>query len=151
VLGQKFRQQPIEFNQIKAEFATNLVQFGYAASRQHYLNWLEGADMILSTALHEFQGLAVLEAVQLGCIPILPNRLVYAEIFGLKYVYESTPEDRQKESIAAVNLIQKLALGQKQGNLAKTVAQSLAWPTMKHKYHQLLNFKVSKAPERITF
>lgn len=151
VLGQKFRQQPIEFNQIKAEFATNLVQFGYAASRQHYLNWLEGADMILSTALHEFQGLAVLEAVQLGCIPILPNRLVYAEIFGLKYVYESTPEDRQKESIAAVNLIQKLALGPKQGNLAKTVAQSLAWPTMKHKYHQLLNFKVSKAPERITF
>jgi len=76
---------------------------------------------------------------------------VYAEMFGLKYVYESTPEDRQKESIAAVNLIQKLALGQKQGNLAKTVAQSLAWPTMKHKYHQLLNFKVSKAPERITF
>ena len=144
LLGQQFRKQPIEFEKIKAEFTTNIVQFGYAESRQHYLSWLAGADMILSTALHEFQGLAVLEAVQLGCIPILPNRLVYPEIFGLDYLYESTPQEHQKESIAAVNLIQNLALDSEQGSRAKTVAQYLVWPNMNQKYHQLLNFRNPK-------
>jgi len=146
LLGQRFRKQPIEFEQIKAEFTTNIVQFGYAASRHHYLSWLAGADMILSTALHEFQGLAVLEAVQLGCIPILPNRLVYPELFRSGYLYESASQDYQKESMAAVNLIQRLALDPEYDSLDVALVKPLVWPNMRHKYHQLLNFNDIKRP-----
>tara|TARA_B110000503_G_scaffold47873_1_gene77881 strand:+ start:5267 stop:6421 length:1155 start_codon:yes stop_codon:yes gene_type:complete len=143
LLGQSFRQQPIEFEEIKTEFGSNLVQFGYATSRQQYLNWLAGGDMILSTALHEFQGLAVQEAVQLGCTPVLPNRLVYPQMFGLDYVYESSPQAHQTEAIAAVDLIQALALKRQQGDGVKAFVDHLTWPKMRAKYQHLM---ISMAP-----
>tara|TARA_B110000093_G_scaffold84258_1_gene91267 strand:+ start:2536 stop:2973 length:438 start_codon:yes stop_codon:yes gene_type:complete len=138
-LGQSFRQQPVEFEQIKAEFNSQLVQFGYVTSRQQYLSWLVGGDMILSTALHEFQGLAVQEAVQLGCTPVLPNRLVYPQMFGSDYVYESSPQAHEMEALAATDLIQALALKRQQGQAMQAFVDHLTWPTMKAKYQQLLN------------
>jgi len=137
VLGQQFRQQPVEFEQISTEFSSHIVQFGYAESRHHYLSWLAGADMVLSTALHEFQGISVLEAVQLGCTPILPNRLVYPELFGLDYLYASNLEEPLKESASAAMLIQKLGRAMQQGNQVPTSVQHLTWPMMKPKYESL--------------
>ncbi|HIG36677.1 MAG TPA: DUF3524 domain-containing protein [Oceanospirillaceae bacterium] len=139
ILGQQFRQQPVEFEQIATEFSSHIVQFGYAESRHHYLSWLAGADMVLSTALHEFQGLSVLEAVQLGCIPILPNRLVYPELFGLDYLYTSNVEEPLKESVAAACLIQKLGRAMQQGNQVASSVGHLTWPVMKPKYESLFS------------
>ena len=139
ILGQQFRQQPVEFEQIATEFASHIVQFGYAESRHQYLNWLAGADMVLSTALHEFQGLSVLEAVQLGCTPIVPNRLVYPELFGLDYLYTSKLEEPLKESEAAANLIQKLGRTMEQDNQVATSVEHLTWSVMKPKYEKLFN------------
>jgi glycosyltransferase involved in cell wall biosynthesis len=139
LLGQSFRQQPIEFEQIKVEFNSHLVQFGYATSRQQYLIWLVGGDIILSTARHEFQGLAVQEAVQLGCTPVLPNRLVYPQMFGSDYVYDSSPQAHETEAIAAADLIQALALKRQQGHGMKACVDHLTWPKMKAKYQHLLN------------
>lgn len=136
VLGQQFRKQPIEFEQIKAEFTTNIVQFGYAESRQHYLSWLAGADMILSTALHEFQGLAVLEAVQLGCIPILPHRLVYPELFASTYLYKSALNNILLEAGSAVDLIQHHAELIDNGVQVAPLKKNLEWPAMAARYEK---------------
>ena len=141
LLGQVFRKQPIEFETIKAEFSAHLVQFGFTESRQQYLSWLAGGDIILSTALHEFQGLAVQEAVQLGCIPALPNRLVYPQIFGVNFLYASTPDTHEIEAIAAADLIQELAIKLTHGETAMAFVEHLTWSTMKAKYQHLLNFK----------
>lgn len=139
ILGQAFRQQPPEFESIKTEFSAQLVQFGYAETRWQYLSWLAGADMMLSTALHEFQGLAVLEAAQLGCVPVLPERLVYPQMFGLDYVYPSSPDAPALEAIAAVNLIQKLALKRPANIDIMAYVEPLTWPNMRPKYQQLIN------------
>jgi glycosyltransferase involved in cell wall biosynthesis len=140
LLGQQFRKQPIEFEQIKAEFDTNLVQFGYAESRHHYLSWLAAADIVLSTALHEFQGLAVLEAVQLGCIPILPNRLVYPELFGSTYLYTSASNNLSQEASLAANLIQHHTKLMDKGMQVVPVMKSFEWPAMAVRYDRAFEF-----------
>jgi glycosyltransferase involved in cell wall biosynthesis len=140
ILGQVFRKQPLEFDSIKTEFSSELVQFGFAKSRHQYLSWLAGGDIILSTALHEFQGLAVQEAVQLGCMPVLPNRLVYPQIFASHYLYDSFPNNHKKESSAAADLIQEFPLRPLKNDSALAFVQQLLWPNIKVKYQQLLDF-----------
>ena len=140
ILGQVFRKQPLAFDSIKTEFSSELVQFGFAKSRHQYLSWLAGGDIILSTALHEFQGLAVQEAVQLGCMPVLPNRLVYPQIFASHYLYDSFPNNHKKESSAAADLIQEFPLRPLKNDSALAFVQQLLWPNIKVKYQQLLHF-----------
>ncbi len=109
VVGQQFRNLPEEFERIKTQFTHRLVQFGYIECRSDYLAALAGADIVLSTALHEFQGLAILEAITAGCIPIVPHRLVYPEIIPEAYCYTSLLDDVQAEAEAAVALLGKQA------------------------------------------
>jgi len=60
----------------------------------------------LSTSLHEFQGLSIMEATLCGAIPILPNRLCYPDFFPKQNLYE-THKDYKKESLGAAKLITK--------------------------------------------
>ncbi|MEH6570623.1 MAG: DUF3524 domain-containing protein [Halioglobus sp.] len=109
VIGQQFRNSPKIFATIKQDFTSRLVQFGYLESSEDYRQYLADADIVLSTAVHEFQGLAVLEAVESGCLPVVPARLAYPEIFSGDYLYQSCPDDSECEAIAAATLIASLA------------------------------------------
>jgi len=62
------------------EFADDILHAGYVEDRRMYLNMLTQADWVLSTAHHEFFGIAVAEAIMHGCLPWLPERLSYPEI-----------------------------------------------------------------------
>ena len=48
-------------------------------SRPEYQRLLDRADIVVSTAVQEFFGVAVVEAVWHGAFPVLPDRLVYPE------------------------------------------------------------------------
>ena len=137
ILGEQFRSIPEEFNQIKVQFSHRITQFGFAESRADYLAFLASADIVLSTALHEFQGLSVLEAVALGCVPVLPNRQVYPELFGDEYLYASDIKNTQVEANAAVDLIQRLVVNAQKAPL---VNQYLAKALLPH-YDALIKKK----------
>jgi glycosyltransferase involved in cell wall biosynthesis len=109
ITGQQFRTSPEVFGEIQTSYAHRLVQFGYIESADDYRALLQGADIVLSTALHEFQGLAVLQAVARGCLPVVPERLVYPEIYPATFCYESLPENPDEEAASAMELIAKLA------------------------------------------
>ena len=109
LVGQQFRESPAAFATIADQFTHRLVQFGYLPQRQDYLGWLAGADLVLSTALHEFQGIAVLEAVRAACLPVVPDRLAYPEIFEPRWCYPSAPERPAEEGAGAATLIIELA------------------------------------------
>jgi len=103
VVGQQFRQRPPEFEKLRELLIVRgwLGQFGYIEDAQVYRQLLRSSDVVLSTALHDFQGLSVLEAVAAGCVPVVPNRLAYQELFADRYRYLSCSGDGSAEPVEA--------------------------------------------------
>ena len=101
VLGESFRNVPAEFETIRQQFADQIVHWGYLESRQDYRKVLRAGDVFLSTALHEFFGIAAAEAIAEGLFPLLPNRLAYPELLKIvsaekevdRYLYDGSPTD----------------------------------------------------------
>jgi glycosyltransferase involved in cell wall biosynthesis len=88
VLGQSFSRQPPVFDQARTRLQGKILHFGYAGRRDDYARLLCRGDIVVSTARHEFFGMAVLEAVRCGCVPVVPDRLAYRELFPEKYRYK---------------------------------------------------------------
>ncbi|MEE8524113.1 MAG: DUF3524 domain-containing protein [Thermoanaerobaculia bacterium] len=80
VLGESFRRVPAIFAEARRSFAGHIDRWGYQERRQDYLDALAEADVFVSTAIHEFFGLSVVEAIAAGCMALLPRRLSYPEI-----------------------------------------------------------------------
>jgi glycosyltransferase involved in cell wall biosynthesis len=80
VIGQSFSEVPGEFTQIRDEFAACLSRWGFQESTRDYRMALAEADLFLSTADHEFFGIAAAEAIAGGLFPVLPDRLAYPEL-----------------------------------------------------------------------
>ena len=78
--GENFRVQPSEFAAARERLGERLVHFGYAESENDYARLLWEADVVVSTAIHEFFGVSVVEAIYCGARPVLPNRLSYPEL-----------------------------------------------------------------------
>eukprot|EP00943_MAST-04B_sp_MAST-4B-sp1_P001386 g1386.t1 len=90
VVGESFGEIPDAFHRYKKYFDSNnyngklnVKNWGYVDSKEAYFSILNDADVVVSTALHEFYGVSVLEAVLHSCFPLVPNRLVYPEIYGI--------------------------------------------------------------------
>ncbi|MGE3165141.1 MAG: DUF3524 domain-containing protein [Planctomycetota bacterium] len=80
LLGQRFETVPPEFDEITLQFAHRLDHVGFVADRGEYFEQLAGADIVVSTANHDFFGLGTLEALRLGLYPVLPDDLAYPEL-----------------------------------------------------------------------
>jgi len=78
--GQNFRNIPEEFEQARERLGDRSIHFGWEEDRAAYSRLLWQADVVVSTAIHEFFGLATMEAIYCDCYPILPNRLAYPEL-----------------------------------------------------------------------
>jgi glycosyltransferase involved in cell wall biosynthesis len=87
VLGESFERRPGIFDEARERLAYRTLHFGYADSREEYARLLALGDVAVSTAQHEFFGIAVTEAVRAGCRPLLPRRLSYPELFGEDALY----------------------------------------------------------------
>ena len=58
-------------------------------SAEKYRYYLSQASIVVSTAIHEFQGLSVMEAVSAGAIPLVPDDLCYREQYSDEYRYKA--------------------------------------------------------------
>ena len=108
VVGQQFRSAPETFATIRDEFSAELVHCGFIRSEEAYRALLAEADIVLSTALHDFQGLAILEAMAAGAVPVVPDRLAYPEYVPAGFRYESSEVDSGHEAASAAGLIHEL-------------------------------------------
>ena len=82
LLGENFRNVPSEFQAAKIRYGDRVVHYGYAESLSDYASWLWRSHVLPVTSNHDFFGVSVIEAVYCGCLPLLPKRLAYPEIFA---------------------------------------------------------------------
>ena len=150
LLGQRFRQAPAPLQQLQALLERHCAALGiepghsgYIADRQTYCQLLASADVALSTALHDFQGLSLLEATALGCTPLAPRRLVYPEYLGPEFLYDTTGDNGEETTAEAHTAVQRLrdwaqrkALGQ---TLPKADVQGFRQSSLQADYAALLH------------
>lgn len=148
VVGHEFRKAPAEFDTVyrRLEAAGALGYWGYIDSREDYRALLAEADIVLSTALHEFQGLAVQEAMAAGCLPVVPDRLAYREYVPQTLRYASVPEDVDSEAAAAAALIAQLWRTDAAGwrHLRRSLAiDRFGWPALAERWRKVLTKPMS--------
>ncbi|QDU80880.1 GDP-mannose-dependent alpha-(1-6)-phosphatidylinositol dimannoside mannosyltransferase [Polystyrenella longa] len=80
ILGESYEQAPTVFEEAKRTFPNEILHWGYLENYAEYQKTLSEADVVLSTARHEFFGIAILEAVAAGCRPLVPRALAYPEV-----------------------------------------------------------------------
>ncbi|PAA49687.1 hypothetical protein BOX15_Mlig022262g2 [Macrostomum lignano] len=91
ILGQSFAgPPPPAFEAAKKRLPSDqIAHWGYLENRQVYLACLSACHVVVSTAEHEFFGLAMLEATSAGCYPLAPRRLAYPELFPSDCLYNT--------------------------------------------------------------
>lgn len=139
VVGQKFRKVPGIFTLMKEELSKQIGAWGYIESRLEYLTIIQHSHVVVSTALHDFQGLGILEATAVGCIPAVPNRLAYQEFIPKQFRFASFPDCAERESEALASRLIELAELHQNGTLPKAPdISSLNWESMRHQYNSVI-------------
>ncbi len=89
IAGQSFRDVPESIASAVDSLGEHLVHSAQPRTREEYAKLLLSSDVAVSTARNEFFGLAMLEAAYSGCYPLVPDRLVYPEIYPEEFRYDS--------------------------------------------------------------
>jgi glycosyltransferase involved in cell wall biosynthesis len=80
VAGEHIDPGAAEFVAARERWAARIEHWGYAPTRAAYAALLRRAKVVVSTAIQEFFGIAVVEAMACGCAPVLPRRLNYPDL-----------------------------------------------------------------------
>ena len=135
VAGEHTDPQAPEFVAARARLAPRTVAWGYAPD-DRYRRLLWQADIVVSTAIQEFFGIGVVEAMYCGCVPILPRRLSYPELLPPAYHTLCLYEDQD-------DLVEKLHaairdLAQLRQRDFRSVAAQYDWQRIAPRYDQAL-------------
>jgi glycosyltransferase involved in cell wall biosynthesis len=123
ICGRPYGESPPELETIREAFADRLVHFGFAENDE-YRRLLGAASIVVSTAEHEFFGIAVLEAMAAGAFAVLPGRLSYPELLDGPEVAKKTRERCLYDSHDG--LVDRLAWGLKNPAEAARIGAELA-------------------------
>ena len=77
--GQNQRPDNPEFAWVRERLGERIVHYGFVPDDE-YQDFLLSGDVVVSAADHEFFGIAIVEAIAAGAVPILPNRLSFPEL-----------------------------------------------------------------------
>jgi glycosyltransferase involved in cell wall biosynthesis len=132
VLGESFEHVPECFGRAREQLADHIDEWGYLPDRAAYFRTLQQADVAVSTARHEFFGLAMVEAVSAGCYPLAPRRLAYPEVLGGddRFLYEGGAVELADRLTDLAGRLATADLWQGEADAGRQFVQRFAWPTV---------------------
>jgi glycosyltransferase involved in cell wall biosynthesis len=140
--GERFEHQPPEFESAFSRYAERIVHYGYADDLEEYAKLLHRADIVVSTSVHEFFGVAIMEAIHCGCHPLLPRRLTYPELIPERLhrplLHAPVLYDDEDELFEC---LRRLLNGEDQPlpqAVLREIPSQLAWPEQILRYDSLL-------------
>jgi len=131
LLGENFQVVPKEFEAARERYGARIVQYGHVEDREAYLGWLRRGDVVVSTAEQENFGMAVVEAIACGCLPLLPRRLAYPEILPAAFHAACLYEDAGDLAARLTALLAGGARGDGADRLRRDLGEAMrrhAWP-----------------------
>lgn len=82
--GENHRVDPQEFIWAQERLGDRVVHVGHL-DRASYVALLLRSDVVVSAANHEFFGIALVEAMAAGAVPVLPDRLSFPELVASQW------------------------------------------------------------------
>lgn len=147
LLGQRYRKLPISMQRLLDQQRGRIHHAGYVESREQYRQCLRELDVAVSTARHEFFGIAMLEAASAGVLPVLPQRLAYPETF----THQQNAVFYDGSVAGLVQVLEQLCATGVENRLAQNavkVAADYAWEKLGTLYDRQLEKIASKASRR---
>lgn len=142
LLGEAFGRRHEAYSSLLDRHATRVLHSGMVKDRAEYRQVLRRALVLVSTSLHDFQGLSMLEGAASGLWPLAPARLAYPEIYPEPCLYESSLDDPDKEATALCNALVDFDQLRKEGRVnaqaAVDAAASFSRSAMTPRYLELL-------------
>lgn len=133
LMGERFVKQRSDHDAAVAALADRVVVDAFP-DRDAYVGTLGGATLVVSTAPQEFFGISVVEGMHAGCLPILPDRLVYPERvpadLHARCLYRSEDEAVRliADALADPDGTREVAAG------LREVTAQFAWPVVAPRY-----------------
>ncbi|RPJ48941.1 MAG: DUF3524 domain-containing protein [Candidatus Latescibacterota bacterium] len=124
------------FDELPRAAGDRLLHVGFARGRGAYARLLARADLVVSTARHEFFGISVLEAIWAGAFPLLPRALAYPEVLDParhEACYYGSREELFEKAARYLRGGPPAA-----GPLRREIAR-FAWPSVAPRYDELID------------
>jgi len=138
LMGENFGKIPDEFFQAQKTFKNKIVAFGYVPSRAEYIDWLKKGDIIISTAIQENFGMSVIEAMIMGCIPLLPDRLSYPEILPGEFHTQCLYKNKYDLTEKLMRIISDMTAHEQTGKKMARKMESFLWENVAPGYDNML-------------
>lgn len=149
LLGESFQKKPQDFLAARERYGSRIERYGYVPDREEYYGWLRRGGIVVSTALQENFGIAVIEAVRHGCLPLLPRRLSYPEILPPachdEFLYRDPPDLVEKLDL----LLRSPGRFQRRRAALAAAMGAYAWETLAGRYDAELE-TLARDPQSFT-
>jgi glycosyltransferase involved in cell wall biosynthesis len=109
LLGENCQTVPKVFIRARERYGSRILHYGYEPSRSAYIEWLKRGTIVVSTAQQENFGIAVVEAVRYGCLPLLPARLAYPEVVPERFHPHVLYQDQEELNARLFDLATRFA------------------------------------------
>ena len=130
VAGQSFRDVPDAILTAAQALGSRLVHLGQPESRDAYASLLATSDVAVSTAVNEFFGIAMVEASYAGCLPLVPDRLAYPDIYPPQFRYRDVDDLARR--------LRECVVCRPKPNQARILAEKFTFDALIGEYQRLL-------------